>query len=82
MIGGVTEIGRGSGAKLYTLAEVTAMTRNFNSEIGRGGFGPVYYGKLPDGQEVAVKVADGSSRQGKREFFNEVCTSQHRTMKT
>jgi hypothetical protein len=53
------------------------MTRNFNTEIGKGGFGSVYYGKLPDGQEVAVKIADGSSRQGKREFLNEVCSLNH-----
>ena len=63
-----------SGAKSYTLAEVSAMTRNFNTQIGEGGFGPVYYGRLTDGHEVAVKVADGSPGPGLREFFNDVCS--------
>ena len=67
---GATEIERTIGAKPYTLAEISAMTRNFNCKIGNGGFGPVYYGKLSDGQEVAVKV--GSLHQ---EFLNEVRSS-------
>lgn len=40
--------------------------------LGKGGFGPVYYGKLQDGQEVAVKVSSKVSAQGSREFINEV----------
>ncbi|KAG0553820.1 hypothetical protein KC19_12G041800 [Ceratodon purpureus] len=65
-----SEIGRTIGAKPYTSAEVTAMTRNFKTQIGIGSFGPIYYGKLPDRQEVAVKV--GSSPQLEQEFFNEI----------
>jgi hypothetical protein len=61
------------GAKPYSLPEIVAATQNFEKVIGRGGFGPVYYGKLQDGQEVAVKVLDVASRQGSTEFFNEVC---------
>ena len=60
------------GARPYSLSEIVAATQNFEKEIGRGGFGPVYYGKLHDGQEVAVKVLDVASRQGSMEFFNEV----------
>jgi hypothetical protein len=41
--------------------------------IGKGGFGHVYYGKLEDGQEVAIKVLDVKSTQGPSKFFNEVC---------
>jgi hypothetical protein len=41
--------------------------------IGKGGFGPVYYGKLEDGQDVAIKELDVKSTQGPFEFFNEVC---------
>jgi hypothetical protein len=38
----------------------------------------VYYGKLEDGQEVAIKVLDVKSSQGPSEFFNEVSTiSRH-----
>jgi hypothetical protein len=43
--------------------------------IGKGGFGPVYYGKLEDGQDVAIKELDVKSTQGPSEFFNEVCKS-------
>jgi serine/threonine protein kinase len=41
--------------------------------IGKGGFGHVYYGKLEDGQEVAIKVLDVKSTQRPSKFFNEVC---------
>lgn len=58
------------GAKVFTHAEVSFATKKFQTEIGKGGFGPVYYGKLRDGQEVAVKVCKES--QGTGEFFNEV----------
>ncbi|KAH9530800.1 hypothetical protein CY35_19G003100 [Sphagnum magellanicum] len=60
------------GANPYSLAEVTIVTDNFKIQIGKGGFGPVYYGKLEDGQEVAIKVLDVKSSQGPSEFFNEV----------
>ncbi|CAK9869263.1 unnamed protein product [Sphagnum jensenii] len=32
----------------------------------------MYYGKLEDGKEVAIKVLDVKSNQGPSEFFNEV----------
>jgi senescence-induced receptor-like serine/threonine-protein kinase len=57
--------------KAYTNAEVVAATQNFQREIGRGGFGRVYYGRL-DGQEVAIKVLDIKSSQGPEEFSNDV----------
>lgn len=56
----------------YTLAQVTAATKNYAKVLGKGGFGPVYYGKLASGQEVAVKVAAKGSGQGSKEFINEV----------
>ncbi|CAK9869313.1 unnamed protein product, partial [Sphagnum jensenii] len=61
-----------TGANPYSLAEVAIATNNFKIQIGKGGFGPVYYGKLEDGQEVAIKVLDVKSTQGPSEFFNEV----------
>ncbi len=42
-------------------------------EIATGGFGAVYYGRLPSGKEVAVKKLVSGSQQGAGEFFNEVC---------
>jgi hypothetical protein len=59
------------GANPYSLAQVTIATNNFQIQIGKGGLGHVYYGKLEDGQEVAVKVLDVKSSQRPFEFFNE-----------
>ncbi|GAY40428.1 hypothetical protein CUMW_051860 [Citrus unshiu] len=44
-------------AEEFLLAELAAATNNFSLEnkIGAGSFGVVYKGKLPDGQEVAIK---------------------------
>ncbi len=61
--------------KPYSLEEIIVATNNFKTMIGKGGFGPVYYGKLEDEQEVAIKELDVKSTQGPSEFFNEVCKS-------
>ncbi|OIT30254.1 PREDICTED: putative receptor-like protein kinase At4g00960 [Nicotiana attenuata] len=42
------------------------------NQLGHGGFGPVYKGLMPSGQEVAVKKLSVDSRQGIKEFTNEV----------
>jgi predicted Ser/Thr protein kinase len=54
-----------------------AATNNNAKLLGKGGFGPVYYGKLASGQEVAVKVAAKGSGQGSKEFINEVLYFDH-----
>ncbi|KAJ1287305.1 hypothetical protein BS78_03G420800 [Paspalum vaginatum] len=56
----------------YSLSELEAATNKFESRIGSGGFGIVYYGKLSDGKEIAVKVPSNDSYQGKKQFKNEV----------
>ena len=56
----------------FTLEEMIAATQTFNREIGRGGFGSVFLGKLPQGNEIAVKVLSQFSQQGAQEFLNEV----------
>jgi hypothetical protein len=48
------------------------MTSNFKTVLGRGGFGCVYDGVLPDGTQVAVKLLAETSSQGFREFLTEV----------
>ncbi|RZB89080.1 Cysteine-rich receptor-like protein kinase 26 isoform B [Glycine soja] len=60
-------------------------TNNFSETnmLGRGGFGPVYKGKLSRGQEVAVKRLSMNSGQGDVEFKNEVqlvAKLQHRNL--
>jgi len=43
------------GAKPYSLAKVVVATNNFKTMIGKGKFGPMYYGKLEDGQDGQSK---------------------------
>ncbi|XAR66614.1 Non-specific serine/threonine protein kinase [Bertholletia excelsa] len=58
----------------FTLKQIKAATNNFDSanKIGEGGFGPVYKGILSDGTVIAVKQLSSKSRQGNREFLNEI----------
>ncbi|XP_062223345.1 receptor-like serine/threonine-protein kinase SD1-8 [Phragmites australis] len=70
---------------LLDLAVILVATDNFaaHGKIGEGGFGPVYMGKLEDGQEVAVKRLSRRSMQGVGEFKNEVkliAKLQHRNL--
>ncbi|KAM3383007.1 G-type lectin S-receptor-like serine/threonine-protein kinase [Capsicum galapagoense] len=60
--------------QLYSLESLEIATDNFSpgNKLGEGGFGPVYKGKLPDGQEVAIKRLSTSSGQGLLEFKNEI----------
>ncbi|KAK8272382.1 hypothetical protein V6Z11_D11G327500 [Gossypium hirsutum] len=45
---------------------------SFGNVIGEGGFGPVYKGNLPTGQQIAVKRLSKDSGQGIEQFRNEV----------
>ncbi|XP_054806480.1 cysteine-rich receptor-like protein kinase 19 [Prosopis cineraria] len=58
----------------FSFAIIRAATNDFSVEnkLGEGGFGPVYKGKLPGGQEIAVKRLSMASTQGHEEFTNEV----------
>ncbi|XVF86733.1 hypothetical protein PTKIN_Ptkin18bG0065900 [Pterospermum kingtungense] len=55
----------------FTYAEVLKMTNNFETVLGKGGFGTVYLGFL-DNTHVAVKILSESSAQGYKEFHAEV----------
>ncbi|CAL5074718.1 unnamed protein product [Urochloa decumbens] len=58
----------------FTLRQIKAATRNFDAanKIGEGGFGSVYKGLLSDGTIIAVKQLSSRSKQGNREFVNEI----------
>ncbi|XP_059661479.1 cysteine-rich receptor-like protein kinase 10 [Cornus florida] len=69
----------------YDFETIAAATNNFShdNKIGQGGFGAVYKGTLPNGQEIAVKRLSKSSGQGAEEFKNEVmmvAKLQHRNL--
>ncbi|XP_031274539.1 cysteine-rich receptor-like protein kinase 11 [Pistacia vera] len=59
---------------MYTLNGIEAATNGFSvkKKLGQGGYGPVYKGILPDGQEIAMKKLSKTSKQGYEEFKNEV----------
>ncbi|MBA0798966.1 hypothetical protein Gohar_009511 [Gossypium harknessii] len=69
----------------FHLESILSATRNFSNanKLGQGGFGPVYKGKFPGGQEIAVKRLSSGSGQGLEEFKNEVvliARLQHRNL--
>ncbi|KAB2051021.1 hypothetical protein E1A91_A12G028200v1 [Gossypium mustelinum] len=63
-----------TGSIWFKLEDLEKATDNFANKnfIGRGGFGFVYKGVLPDGKVVAVKRIIESEFQGDEEFCNEV----------
>lgn len=65
------ELLHAGGPKRFTYNEVKAATNDFSHLIGRGGFGDVYRGELPDRRVVAVKCLK-SVTGGDTEFWAEV----------
>ncbi|PSS24193.1 Receptor-like serine/threonine-protein kinase [Actinidia chinensis var. chinensis] len=62
----------------FSYAALRRATSSFSAanRVGQGGFGSVFKGTLPNGQEIAVKFMDPSgSLQGEREFQNELSLS-------
>ncbi|KAL8032788.1 hypothetical protein ABFS82_13G120200 [Erythranthe guttata] len=69
----------------YDFGKIRDATNDFAfaNKLGQGGFGAVYAGKLPDGQQIAVKRLSRDSGQGNLEFNNEVllvAKLQHRNL--
>ncbi|XP_015075668.1 LEAF RUST 10 DISEASE-RESISTANCE LOCUS RECEPTOR-LIKE PROTEIN KINASE-like 1.1 isoform X1 [Solanum pennellii] len=63
-----------SGVPVFSYAELQQATMNFDSsrELGDGGYGTVYYGKLQDGREVAVKRLYDHNARRKEQFATEI----------
>ncbi|KAL8468868.1 hypothetical protein ACS0TY_031904 [Phlomoides rotata] len=69
----------------YAFSTIKAATNDFSDDnkLGKGGFGTVYKGKLPNDKEIAVKRLSKNSGQGDLEFKNEVlllAKLQHRNL--
>lgn len=62
------------GVPVFSYSELEAATNNFDPtrELGDGGFGTVYYGKLEDEREVAVKRLYEQNYRQVEHFINEV----------
>jgi hypothetical protein len=71
----VGSVRRDAGAEIasrFMLAQLELATENFSRKIGQGSFGSVYYGKIKDGKEIAVKIQAEASSHGDKQFLNEV----------
>ncbi|KAI3729445.1 hypothetical protein L6452_18103 [Arctium lappa] len=62
------------GVSVFSYDELKDATQNFDPsrQLGDGGFGAVYYGKLQDGREVAVKRLYRHNYKRVQQFINEV----------
>ncbi|KAI3729442.1 hypothetical protein L6452_18100 [Arctium lappa] len=62
------------GVSVFSYDELKDATQNFDpsQELGDGGFGAVYYGKIQDGREVAVKRLYRHNYKRVQQFINEV----------
>ncbi|XP_022746051.1 probable receptor-like protein kinase At1g49730 [Durio zibethinus] len=64
--------GTSSMFRKYSYKETKKATDNFNTVIGRGGFGTVYKAQFSDGSVAAVKRMNNASEQGEDEFCREI----------
>ncbi|XP_057810669.1 LEAF RUST 10 DISEASE-RESISTANCE LOCUS RECEPTOR-LIKE PROTEIN KINASE-like 1.2 [Salvia miltiorrhiza] len=62
------------GTMLFTYEELMEATNSFDpsKEVGDGGYGTVYHGKLKDGREVAVKRLHEHNCRRMEQFMNEI----------
>ncbi|KAI4296125.1 hypothetical protein L6164_036109 [Bauhinia variegata] len=62
------------GARVFSFEELQKSTKNFSqdNDVGSGGYGKVYRGKLPNGQLIAIKRAHIETMQGALQFKAEI----------
>ncbi|KAL5581835.1 hypothetical protein UlMin_014277 [Ulmus minor] len=76
---------KGVDVPFFDFESILDATDDFSdaNKLGQGGYGPVYKGKFPGGQEIAIKRLSSISGQGLKEFKNEVvliAKLQHRNL--
>ncbi|KAI3768112.1 hypothetical protein L2E82_18544 [Cichorium intybus] len=57
----------------FKYSEIKKLTNSFHEKLGKGGYGSVYKGQLPDGRLVAVKLLGKAMGNGE-DFINEVAS--------
>ncbi|KAL2332314.1 hypothetical protein Fmac_019895 [Flemingia macrophylla] len=65
--------------QIYSYSDVLKITNNFNTIIGKGGFGTVYLGYIDD-TPVAVKMLSPTSVRGYQQFQAEVNTTNQNSL--
>ncbi|ERN17292.1 G-type lectin S-receptor-like serine/threonine-protein kinase LECRK2 [Amborella trichopoda] len=63
-----------SSLQLFSYEELEEATGGFHESLGRGAFGAVFKGELPNGVSIAVKKLHGIIEDGEREFRSELNT--------
>ncbi|KAL1318494.1 hypothetical protein AAHE18_15G209800 [Arachis hypogaea] len=58
--------------KIFHHAELEEATKHFDTCLGKGGFATVYYGKLKDGREIAVKHFHNEIEKSINQFMKEI----------
>ncbi|CDP04767.1 unnamed protein product [Coffea canephora] len=70
---GNVEFDKNVAPRAFTFAELEQATNEFREELGRGAFGTVYKGILPNSNKVvAVKKLEKVLTEGEKEFQNEI----------
>ncbi|XXG70313.1 hypothetical protein AAC387_Pa06g3100 [Persea americana] len=58
---------------VFSYRELQIITKNFSEKLGKGSFGSVFKGSLPDSTPIALKKLEGLA-QGEKQFRAEVST--------
>ncbi|XP_027937211.1 probable LRR receptor-like serine/threonine-protein kinase RKF3 [Vigna unguiculata] len=74
LVSGLDSMDQSTTLIRFTFDDIKKATKNFSRDniVGRGGYGNVYKGLLPDGSEVAFKRFKNCSAAGDASFTHEV----------